>query len=242
MKETPPVEEQLEAMVDGRLTLTERDALSKRVARDGRLARLLCELNEGKTLVRSVYRNPPTPPGRKNRRSFRRRLLLPTVLALLTLIIVGGFSLFHGPGTVERFAVLDPGHGGRVPASANINETRIVVHVTNPDVVATGEILNELGQLLADHRRDGKWLRVELVAHGGGLRLLQSGVSRNPDRITKLAQEFPNLTFVACSNTIRRLEVAHGIEVTLIPEARETPSGIALVVRRQQEGWAYIRV
>jgi RNA polymerase sigma-70 factor (ECF subfamily) len=61
-------------------------------------------------------------------------------------------------------------------------------------------------------------------------------------RISQMVTAYPTLTFVACRNTIQRLKVEKGIEVLLLPEATTTESGVAHVVRRQNEGWIYIQV
>jgi len=47
---------------------------------------------------------------------------------------------------------------------------------------------------------------------------------------------------VACANTVHRVEVKEGTEVVLLPNAELTESGVAHVVQRQKEGWAYIRI
>ncbi len=57
-----------------------------------------------------------------------------------------------------------------------------------------------------------------------------------------LASNYDNLAFVACQNTINRLRVEKGLEVTLVPEAEVIDSGVSHVVKRQMEGWSYIRV
>jgi len=62
------------------------------------------------------------------------------------------------------------------------------------------------------------------------------------DRIHEMSQRYANLTFVACKNTIDRVEVQHGVDVKIVPDAEIINSGVDYVVKRQQEGWIYIRV
>jgi intracellular sulfur oxidation DsrE/DsrF family protein len=81
-----------------------------------------------------------------------------------------------------------------------------------------------------------------VVGHSEGLGLLRERLSQHKDRIRQLAGQYANLTFVACQNTINRLKVERGIEVKLVPDAEVIDSGVSHVVKRQKEGWSYIRV
>ena len=57
-----------------------------------------------------------------------------------------------------------------------------------------------------------------------------------------MQQKYPNLVFVACQNTIDRLNKEHGIRAQLIEGVMVIDSGVAQIMRRQQQGWAYIQV
>lgn len=116
-----------------------------------------------------------------------------------------------------------------------------MVHVTGDDMNRASDLLDEVEGLLAAYKEEGRPLRVEVVSHGKGLALLREGLSTQKDRIRKLSREYPNLTFVACMNTIERLRVEKGIEVKLVPEADVTRAGIARVLKRRREGWTYIK-
>jgi hypothetical protein len=164
----------------------------------------------------------------------------------LALGIVSGWVLHaHAPdlGTQgERFVVLDPDGRGQAPAVAGEGDTRIVFHLTNPDQAVAGELLDEVEAMLSAYQTDGRPLRVEVVSHSEGLDLLRERLSQHKTRIHQLAGQFSNLTFVACQNTINRLKVERGIEVRLVPDAEIIDSGVSHVVKRQKEGWSYIRV
>ena len=74
---------------------------------------------------------------------------------------------------------------------------------------------------------------LELVAHGPGLALL-----RREGALADAVGALDGVTLVACANTMARL----GLEVTdLLPGVVVVPAGIAHLVRRQAEGWAYVR-
>ena len=138
--------------------------------------------------------------------------------------------------------MLDAQGRGQAPATADSEETRIVFHLTNSDQQLAGELLDEVERMLVSYQADRRPLRVEVVSHSDGLTLLRDSLSQHKARIHNMAGRFGNLTFVACRNTIERLRVEHGIEVKLIPDAEVIDSGVSHVVKRQKQGWSYIRV
>ncbi|MCW8906384.1 MAG: hypothetical protein OQL28_03970, partial [Sedimenticola sp.] len=72
--------------------------------------------------------------------------------------------------------------------------------------------------------------------------LLQQGQSPFPERIRQLHAAHPNLVFAACGNTLERLVKRYGKPIDILPEAVIIRSGVSSISRRQQTGWAYIKV
>jgi len=81
-----------------------------------------------------------------------------------------------------------------------------------------------------------------VVTNGDGLNLLLSDKSPYAQRIHQMQSEYKNLTFVACQNTIDRFQRDLGLTVKLLPGVVITDSGVAQIMRRQHQGWAYLQV
>ena len=237
---------ELNAFVDGELSPDQQAELLEAMRGDPDLARQACELGQLKAQLRLAYAEPPQPPRRGAPRARASWQAIAAGFVVLALGIVSGWVLHaHAPGggpQGERFVVLDPDGRGQAPAVAGEGETRIVFHLTNPDQAVAGELLDEVEAMLSAYQTDGRPLRVEVVSHSEGLDLLRERLSQHKTRIHQLAGQFSNLTFVACQNTINRLQVERGIEVRLVPDAEIIDSGVSHVVKRQKEGWSYIRV
>jgi intracellular sulfur oxidation DsrE/DsrF family protein len=233
---------EISAYVDGELTPEERIEFLTAMRADPELLREACELNNLKSQLQLAYANPPglAGTGRTGKRSPWAALAAGT--AMLAAGLFGGWVLGTTPHNGDRFVMLDAEGRGQAPATAQSPETRIVVHLTNPDQAVAGELLDDVEHMLRAYQQDGQPLRVEIVSHGEGLDLLRSRLSEHRERISALSRTFENLTFVACKNTIDRVQVSQGIEVNMIPEAEVTESGVNHVVKRQKEGWTYIRV
>ena len=233
---------EINAYVDGELTPEERIEFLTAMRADPELLREACELTNLKSQLQLAYANPPglaeaTKAGKRSPWT-----ALAAGAAMLAAGLFGGWTLGTAPGSSDRFVMLDADGRGQAPATAQSPETRIVVHLTNPDQAVAGELLDDVEHMLRAYQQDGQPLRVEIVSHGEGLDLLRSRLSEHRERISALSRTFANLTFVACKNTIDRVQVSQGIEVNMLPEAEVTESGVNHVVKRQKEGWTYIRV
>jgi len=236
---------ELNAYVDGELSADQQAELLEAMRDDAELARQACELGQLKAQLRLAYAYPPKPQQRVTAKVKASWRAIAASAALLAVGLLSGW-LLHGSSPewrtdANRFVVLDPDGRGQQPAVAG-DETRIVFHLTNPDQIVAGELLDEVEGMLAAYEADGRPLRVEIVSHSEGLGLLRERLSQHKERIHRLAGQYENLTFVACQNTMDRLRVEQGIEVKLLPDAEVTDSGVSHVVKRQKEGWSYIRV
>ncbi len=238
---------ELHALVDGELPPERQSELMAIIAADPALARRVCELRHLKAQVHLAY---ALPSGDSITREPRKSTAAwPALAAGLLIAVVSGLAgwLLHPApgipgGTTDRLVLLDQDGRGQAPAVAGSEETRIVVHVTNPSMAVAADLLNEVESLLVAYEEQGRPLRLEVISNGPGLALLRESLSTEKQRIHQLAEDHPNLTFVACLNTINRLRVDKGIEVNLVPDAEVTRSGVSRVVKRQKEGWTYIKV
>lgn len=233
-------EESLNALIDGELSLEESHELRTRLSQNPDMAARLCELRALKDTVKLAYADFPLSTVR-SRKSVNRTWV--AVAASVTLLVFGTFMGWglRAQQAPDRVVYLSEGQSGEGLVNAPAADMRIVFHVTNPDLTGASELLDEVETMIALYREQGKSLRVEVVAHGDGLGLLRSKLSPYEARIAQMSSTHKNLSFVACQNTIDRVEVAQGIEVKLVPGTGRTDSGVAHVVRRQNEGWVYIR-
>lgn len=76
---------------------------------------------------------------------------------------------------------------------------------------------------------------VRVVAHGGGLDMLLAASKAEP-RISKMIKD--GVVFAACANTMKRKNVTNA---ELLAGATTVDSGVAEVVRRQEQGWSYVK-
>jgi uncharacterized protein len=120
-------------------------------------------------------------------------------------------------------------------------EHRLVIQVTENDPALMNMALNNAQNLSKHYAEQEQRLRIEFVAYGPGLHMLRDDSSPVKDRILRLAKQKPDISFSACGNTMSAQGKQEKKEITLIPEARVVPTGIARIVELQEEGWSYVR-
>ena len=117
---------------------------------------------------------------------------------------------------------------------------RIVLHVDEADPARQELVLNNASNINKHYQDKGEEVQIEIVAYGPGLKMLLPQ-SEAAGRIKSIAQNYENVSFRACSNTLKKMEQKAGKSIALVPEAKMVPSGVVHLVERQEAGWSYIR-
>jgi intracellular sulfur oxidation DsrE/DsrF family protein len=108
----------------------------------------------------------------------------------------------------------------------------VVVHLDEADPAKHADVLRNVSNLI-DALEPGT--DIELVVHGPGISIL---LPDSPHRETVRTLQHRGLTVDACRNTLRS---EHIDAEQLVADTVIVPSGIAHLVIRQREGWAYLR-
>lgn len=159
------------------------------------------------------------------------------LVAGLALIIVGGMGgwFLHQSRAPQDAAVAQVMSNPEEPA-------KVLFHVSDGNAEHLKTVLDEVENLMKFYQQTNQKARVEVITNGGGLSLLLAGVSPYADRIQRMQKEYSDLTFVACQNTIDRVQQELGLTAKLLPGVVVIDSGVAQIMRRQHQGWAYIQV
>ncbi len=138
-------------------------------------------------------------------------------------LLLGGMGLLLVP--VLALAA-DTGGEGR--------EHRVVVDVAMDGQEHWAMVLNNVENL--QKAFGGSGTKIEVVVHGAALGMLLGSNETLKPRIQKLASA--GVAFAVCENTMRRKNVT---KQDLMPFATTVDSGVAEVVRRQEQGWSYLK-
>ena len=231
-------DEFLNAFIDGQLDEAERSRLLAALREDEDLSRRLCRLRKVRDMVQLAYleipdrapvRTPPRP------RPHRGRAAAALLMALAGL---GGW-LAHDRMAQPSLAELAEIVQTNTPAG---DTWQLVIHIPTDDTYRLRTALEETENLLRRNQARGRKVMVEILTNGRGLKLLRTDTSPFAQRIRKMQREYQTVRFAACGKTIQRLKLEQGLEVGLLPGAVVVPSALAEIMKRQQEGWTYIRI
>lgn len=110
---------------------------------------------------------------------------------------------------------------------------RVVIHVDDPSLDRQRLALGNVRNLLDDVGEDG--VVVEIVFNGPAISALTMGSDLSSELVTLQTR---GVDLLACHNSMVRAALERG---DLIVGATVVPSGISHLVRRQYDGWAYVR-
>ena len=126
-------------------------------------------------------------------------------------------------------------------AASSAAAHKVAIQVNQNDKGVMDLALNNAKNVIDYYAAKGESVAVEIVTYGPGLHMLRSDTSPVKERISVMSLQNPDLTFAACGNTQANQSKAENKPVTLIDEAKVTPSGVVRLMELQKEGYAYIR-
>jgi intracellular sulfur oxidation DsrE/DsrF family protein len=118
-------------------------------------------------------------------------------------------------------------------AQAAAPKNRALFQVTDNDPGRWNLILNNMHAIREGVGSEG--IEIELVAYGPGVLMLK-GDSVVAPRIAEALKAGVRLN--ACQNTMQGMKLS---PAEMLPEIGYVPSGVVEVMRKQQQGWSYIR-
>jgi len=135
----------------------------------------------------------------------------------------------------DRLAPLFPQSKG----VAHSRTHRVVIQVTQNDAAVMNMALNNAENLTKFYKDKGDKIEIEVVAYGAGLNMVRSDTSPVKERLAMLSGK--NMIFSGCGNTMANQSKMESKEISLVPEARIVPTGIARIVELEEQGWTYVR-
>lgn len=110
---------------------------------------------------------------------------------------------------------------------------RVVFQLNEEDPLRINLVLSNIRNLIAD--LGGENLEIELVGYSNGVKIFLHS-SEYAEIIDNLM--FNGVKFAACSNTLNAMGIKSG---RLVKGVEVVSSGIGELVRKQSQGWIYIR-
>ena len=115
----------------------------------------------------------------------------------------------------------------------SVQRNRIVIQVSDAEPAKWNLALNNVKNVQED--LGAKNVDIEIVAYGPGLGMLKvDSVVAN-----KIADALASgVSVIACENTMKNQKLTRD---DMLPKIGYVPAGVVQLMKRQQQGWAYIR-
>ncbi|MDT8386751.1 MAG: hypothetical protein RQ736_04515 [Thiogranum sp.] len=233
-------EKTLGAFVDGQLNETDRSSVIRALDASFELREQVYQLRRATDLVKLGFGGATSsaakPPSWRIGLTRRHAFALAASVAMLGI----GFSAgsldysFTGSGTMQAGQAMQELSAAPVPQQTN----HVVLHIEDSDPRQFIAALNYVDTFLQQYAGGGG--EIEVVANAGGLDMMRSGLSPYEQRVVDMINRHGNVSFVACSNAIRNLEL-QGIEPGIISNVDTDETALQHIVARLQSGWTYVK-
>lgn len=115
-----------------------------------------------------------------------------------------------------------------------MKQYQVIFHLDEEAQEKVQFVLNNIINLLND--LGDEVVKVELLANGPAVKAFQAGEERYAKSILELLER--DVEFVLCNNALKLFELE---PAKMMTKATIVPSGVGELVKKQADGWAYIR-
>jgi intracellular sulfur oxidation DsrE/DsrF family protein len=203
--------ELLNAYLDNELDSEERAEILAALENDAAMARRLCELRNTKELTQLAYGMTPSSQSKDTYWKYGKQYASLAVAATLFLTVGALVGWFAHDGMYVNSIV----PAGQQQIASNSSQTslpleaeakKVILHIDTGDAGRLKAALDSAEDLLVTSQANGNPLELEIIANADGLDLLRVDTAIYSDRISKLSEKYDNLSILACSRAIKRLQ------------------------------------
>lgn len=117
-----------------------------------------------------------------------------------------------------------------------------MMHVSTASPKKLNIVLNEAEALLKEYASSSRKLELEILANSDGVALVTAKDKDYNKRLQNLQLKYANLAVMVCGQTLKRVQREQGKKLKLLPNTNVVSSAVNQIVKRQQNGWSYIRI
>jgi len=129
-----------------------------------------------------------------------------------------------------------------MPLAANAAEThRLALQVSDNDPDKMNAALNVAANVSQYYSGKGQEVEIQVIAFNAGLHMLRDDTSPVKERLQSFAKGMPNVSFMACQNTLDNMTKREGKKPEIVKTATMVPSGAVTLIELSEKGWTIIR-
>jgi uncharacterized protein len=127
-------------------------------------------------------------------------------------------------------------------AQANAAEKhKLALQISDNDPAKMNAVLNVAANVSNFYSEKGDEVEIQIVAFNAGLHMLREDTSPVKSRLKSFKQGMPNVSFMACENTLEAMTRSEGKEPPLVENAERVKAGVVTLIELGEKGWTIIR-
>jgi hypothetical protein len=102
-------------------------------------------------------------------------------------------------------------------------------------------VLNVAANVSKYYSDKGQDVEIQIVAFNAGLHMLRDDTSPVKPRLKSFKQSMPNVSFIACDNTLHSMTRNEGKEPPLVENVEHVEAGVVRLIELAEKGWTIVR-
>ncbi len=233
-------DEMINAYIDNQLAPKDLQLIIKQMKNNVELRVKIDKLKSLKNIIKKSYVSVSQPINLKKRQYKINPLFPASLAASITLL----FGIGMGWYSHSYIGISDTSSNyllGIKLKELKPKDNKIIIHLSQNDVELFDQALTKAEKLLAYFDTIKNKGKVHILANSFGLDILRTNTSPYQERIIKMMQTYDSVEFVACQNTLKRLE-SSGKDTKLLPGVKVHGPVINEIISSLQDGWTYISI
>ncbi|WP_164937883.1 DsrE family protein [Bradyrhizobium guangxiense] len=118
---------------------------------------------------------------------------------------------------------------------------KLALQISDDDPVKMRAVLDVAANVSRHYSGQGEDVEIVVVAFNGGLDMLLDDRSPVKERLANFLKSMPNVSFIACGNTLETLAAKEGRRPPLIEGVSVTQVGVAALMDLAEKSWTIVR-
>jgi intracellular sulfur oxidation DsrE/DsrF family protein len=126
-------------------------------------------------------------------------------------------------------------------APAGAGEHKLALQISDNDPDKMNAVLNVAANVSKYYSDKGEEIDIQIVAFNAGLNMLLADASPVKPRLKSFKESMPNVSFMACENTLEAMTRKAGKEPALVDNAERVKAGVVTLIELGEKGWTIVR-
>ena len=127
-----------------------------------------------------------------------------------------------------------------VPAQA-AEPHKLALQISDNAPEKMNAVLNVAANVSKYYSDKGQEVEIQIVAFNAGLHMLRDDTSPVKPRLNSFKQSMPNVSFIACDNTLHSMTRTEGKEPPLVENIEHVEAGVVRLIELAEKGWTIVR-